>query len=149
LNDLCVAEHRQDPDRPRRAMDGLYLCAGCHDQLADLLAQLPGLYADLEDALASGGASTGPSVSGSASEPLPINTAAADHRHQIQHDLRVVVHLRRRRARHHPAHGIRPGHHGGMADHARRVVRRLEARRRGAPARPAPARRARLGHHRP
>jgi hypothetical protein len=87
VNDLCVLQHRQDPDRPRRAVDGLWLCQPCRDQLAALLAQLPGLYADLEDALASGGASTGPAVSGTASEPLPINTAAADHRHQIQHDL--------------------------------------------------------------
>lgn len=87
MNDLCVVEHRQDPDRPRRALDGIYLCGPCRDQLDALLDQLPGLYADLEDQLASGGGASGPSVSGSASEPLPINTAAADHRHQIQHDL--------------------------------------------------------------
>jgi hypothetical protein len=87
ITDLCVAEHRHDPGRPRTALDGLYLCGPCRDQLEALLAQLPGLYADLEDRLASGSTSTGPAVSGSASEPLPINTAVADHRHQIQHDL--------------------------------------------------------------
>lgn len=84
--DVCIAEHKHDPDRPRRALDGLYLCAGCHAQLGEQLARLPRLYRDLERVLA-GSASSGEPVSGSPSEPLPINPAAADHRHQIQHDL--------------------------------------------------------------
>lgn len=84
---ICLAPHRHHPDRPRRAMDGLYLCCGCRAQLGDLLNDLPGLYAQLESRLASGGISTGPAVSGSASEPLPINPGVADHRHQIHHDL--------------------------------------------------------------
>lgn len=87
ITDICLAPHRHDPDRPRRAMDGLYLCLGCRAQLGGLLDDLPALYAQLEDRLANGGSSTGPAVSGSTSDPLPINTAVADHRHQIQHDL--------------------------------------------------------------
>jgi hypothetical protein len=86
-SDVCVVEHKHDPDRPRRAVDGAYLCFGCLAQLRDLIDDLPSLYARLEDCLGSGGNGTGQRVSGSSSEPLPINPAVAELRNQICHDL--------------------------------------------------------------
>jgi hypothetical protein len=81
-SDLCVTPH--DPDR--RALPTLRLCGSCRDHLERLLAEMPALYADLGRALATTG-SGGQRVSGTAAEPLPINPAVAEHRHQIQHDL--------------------------------------------------------------
>jgi hypothetical protein len=93
-DDLCIATHRRDPSRPRRALDGLYLCEGCLAQLTGNLAQLPGLYAELAELLAVGG-QAGQRVSGSPGRPLPINLGVAEHRGQIQAVLaswaRVVV----------------------------------------------------------
>jgi hypothetical protein len=82
MSDLCVTPH----DGDRRALPGLRLCGSCRDRLTGHLAVLPGLYERLAGILATGG-STGQRVSGSAAEPLPINTAVADHREQIRHDL--------------------------------------------------------------
>lgn len=79
--DLCVAIHRDDRDR--RALDGLYLCQSCRDHLERLIAEMPARYTELGHALAGGTSGGGQRVSGSASEPLPINPAAADHRAQI------------------------------------------------------------------
>ena len=82
MNDLCVTPHDSD----RRALPTLRLCGPCRGCLERLIAEMPSLYADLGRALATTG-SGGQRVSGSAAEPLPINPAVADHRHQMQHDL--------------------------------------------------------------
>lgn len=93
-DDLCIATHRRESSRPRRAVDGLYLCEGCLTQLTGNLAQLPGLYDELAELLAVGG-QAGQRVSGSPGRPLPINLGVAEHRGQIQAVLsswcRVVV----------------------------------------------------------
>lgn len=81
--DICIAEHKHDPDRQRRAVDGLYLCYGCRDSLEQFVAEMPARYADLGRALAGGSGSGDQRVSGSASEPLPINPAAVEHRRHI------------------------------------------------------------------
>ena len=83
----CVAEHRSDPDRPRLAVDGAWLCHGCLTQLRNHLTALPRQYADLEKVLARGSAAGGQRVSGTAQRWLPISPAVAEHRHQIAHDL--------------------------------------------------------------
>lgn len=82
-SDICIASHRREPSRPRLALDGLYLCRACVDQLTGNLAQLPGLYAELAELLAVG-AQAGQRVSGSPGRPLPINLGVAEHRGQIQ-----------------------------------------------------------------
>jgi hypothetical protein len=82
LNDLCVTPHDDD----RRALPTLRLCSSCRRQLERLIADMPGLYADLGRALATTG-SAGQRVSGSAAEPLPINPAVADHRSEMHHGL--------------------------------------------------------------
>lgn len=82
MNDLCIMTHRTDPDRPRRAIDGGYICDGCVAQLERLVAEMPARYAALERVLATGGTG-GQRVSGTASEPLPINLAVAEHRHHM------------------------------------------------------------------
>lgn len=83
MSSFCVTDNG---DEGRRALPGLRLCPGCRDHLERDIAALPGLYADLERVLATTG-QAGQRVSGSSSEPLPINPAVADHRHQIAHDL--------------------------------------------------------------
>lgn len=40
----CVLEHHKDPDRPRRALPGLYVCPGHRTGLARALLELPGMY---------------------------------------------------------------------------------------------------------
>lgn len=81
-SDLCVTPH--DPDR--RALPSLRLCGGCRDRLERDLADLPGLWARLERALATV-SSGGQRVSGSSSSPLPINLGVVEHRDQMRHDL--------------------------------------------------------------
>lgn len=92
---LCIVEHRHDPDRERRAVDGLYLCApgrdedgrrrGCLGHLERLISEMPFRWHELGDVLDAADSSTadGPRVSGSSTEPLPINPAAAAHRGHI------------------------------------------------------------------
>ena len=43
----CVLPHRRDPDRPRRALDGLLVCPGHRKGLAFDLLDLPGMHAQL------------------------------------------------------------------------------------------------------
>jgi hypothetical protein len=81
-NDLCVTPH----DTDRRALDGLRLCPSCRDRLESSIRALAGLHAELEDALSPRGGG-GQRVTGSSSEPLPINPAVVAHRDQIRHDL--------------------------------------------------------------
>jgi hypothetical protein len=101
LSDLCVLEHPcpacngkgcdacdQTGLVERRALPSLRLCGGHRDRLEDDLEALPGLYEDLAEVLGSGGTpSAGGFVTGSPSNPLPINIAVAEHRNQIAHDL--------------------------------------------------------------
>jgi hypothetical protein len=82
MNDLCVQPHDSD----RRAADSLRLCHPCRNHLSRLITGLPARYADLEDRLSVTGTS-GDRVSGSSSTPLPINTAVAGCRYDIQHTL--------------------------------------------------------------
>lgn len=84
--DICVAPHKHDPDRQRRAADGAYLCLACINELRHHLHDLATRHVELGAALATGSIAD-LHVSGSPSEPLPINPAVADHRHQIIHDL--------------------------------------------------------------
>ena len=51
----CVLPHRHDPDRARPALDGLYVCAGCHAQLEQALAELPAQHRALAARLPHGG----------------------------------------------------------------------------------------------
>lgn len=83
MTNLCIAKHRREPARPRRALDGAYICAGCMTQLTDNLHDLSRLYEDLGEHLAVAGTS-GQRVSGSPGTPLPINTGVAEHRAQIK-----------------------------------------------------------------
>lgn len=80
--DLCVQPHDSD----HRAADSLRLCQPCRRYLVKLITGLPDRYADLEDCLSVTG-TNGDRVSGSSSTPLPINTAVAGVRFEIQHGL--------------------------------------------------------------
>ncbi|UBU10015.1 hypothetical protein [Nonomuraea gerenzanensis] len=82
---LCQARHRDD--RPRHAADGLNLCPGCRSTLDRHLRDLPELHADVLAQLPTGGTSSGPTVSGSRTPPLPYNTRAGDWLGQLRHDL--------------------------------------------------------------
>lgn len=82
-NDLCVAAHRRAPERPRRAMDGLYLCRGCLAALARNVADLPYLHDQLGRILRPLRGS-GVRVTGSPAAGLYINPAVADTRERIR-----------------------------------------------------------------
>ncbi len=101
MSDLCVQEHicqacdgkgkgcaacEGEGRIERRAAFGLRLCHSCRRYMAKLIDQLPHRYADLEDRLSVTGTG-GDRVSGSSSTPLPINTAVAGVRYDIQHAL--------------------------------------------------------------
>jgi hypothetical protein len=47
----CLLIHHFDPDQPRRALDGLYVCAGHQARLSRWLRQLPPLHAALDAAV--------------------------------------------------------------------------------------------------
>lgn len=81
--DICVLEHRQDPDRPRRALDGAYLCHGHHTELERHIAELPARYDDLARPKGAGG----PKITHATDPGLSVDEAAANLRAQIQHDL--------------------------------------------------------------
>lgn len=81
--DICVLPHHHDPERPRPALDGLYLCHGHHTELQRLITQLPNHHDDLDRALTA----NGPKISHSNSPGLNIDETAAELRTQIQHDL--------------------------------------------------------------
>jgi hypothetical protein len=46
-DDTCIAPHRHDPDRPRRAVDGLRLCPGHLEGLRRDLRELPRMHTEL------------------------------------------------------------------------------------------------------
>lgn len=74
--DLCILEHRRDPERPRPAVDGLYLCHGHHAELERLVAEMPMRYNDLDRALVA----VGPKVGTSSSPGLTVDEVAAELR---------------------------------------------------------------------
>jgi hypothetical protein len=79
-NGLCVGHHRHEPERPRLAVDGAHLCAGCWHRLDRTLAELPRLVDDLERALIRGSGAGGPKISGDPERALPYNDHAGDAR---------------------------------------------------------------------
>jgi hypothetical protein len=88
-NDICVAPHAKDPDRPRRAVDGLYLCAGHFADLERLIAEMPAVHDDLTRP-----ATPGPKAYGGGGEShgLTVDDQAAELRSQIRRDLRWWAH---------------------------------------------------------
>jgi hypothetical protein len=78
-NGLCVGHHRHEPERPRKALDGGYLCGGCIYRLDRTLAEVAELVEDLERALIRAG-SDGVKVSGDPERALPYNDQAGDAR---------------------------------------------------------------------
>ena len=78
-DDLCILTHRNDPERPRRAVDGLYICAGHHAELERLIAEMPARYNDLDRPKGAGG----PKVVFSNEPGLSVDEAAATLRQQI------------------------------------------------------------------
>lgn len=86
-DDICVLSHRSEPERLRRAADGLHVCLGCLDRLERALAELPANYADLARRLAPSGGKGGPQVTGTRERALPIDPTVADHREHIARTL--------------------------------------------------------------
>jgi hypothetical protein len=84
---LCVVPHHHDPERPRRALDGLLVCAGHEAGLSRWLRQLAPLHAVLEYALATGDLSGGPVVSGTRDVGLDLRTQVSTVRDAIRHKL--------------------------------------------------------------
>jgi hypothetical protein len=91
---LCPLPHRHEPDRPRRAIDGGYLCSGHLAGLTRDITTAPELYDALAQQLATVG-SGGEPVSGSRDPGMALNEAAADARATLRAVLaswaRVVV----------------------------------------------------------
>jgi hypothetical protein len=77
--DICVMTHRQDPERPRRALDGLYLCHGHHTELERLIAEMPARYDDLQRPKGAGG----PKITFANDPGLSVDEAAVNLRQQI------------------------------------------------------------------
>lgn len=91
---LCVSVHARDPERPRPAADGAYLCAGCIRGMERHLARLPDLHADVVDSMPTDmGGGGGTPVSGSRTPRLPVNLEAGEMAGQIEHDVRYWVDL--------------------------------------------------------
>lgn len=84
---ICIATHRHDPDRPRRAADGQLLCAGCIGGLHRHLTDMPGLYEQVVASMPRTRSTGNGRVSGSHEPGLPVNLAAGELRWQIGHDL--------------------------------------------------------------
>jgi hypothetical protein len=91
--DICVMAHAKDPERPRRARDGEYLCHGHHLELVRLIAEMPAVHDDLERANGPGG----PRPPGSGGG-ISIDDAVAGHRSHIAGVIaswaRLVVDIR-------------------------------------------------------
>lgn len=82
----CVLSHWRDADRPRRAVDGLAVCAGCHAKTLRALLQLPPLHRLLGELVAV--TTAAPRNGGrSAADPIPLHDAAAEHRRHIRQHL--------------------------------------------------------------
>lgn len=81
----CVLAHREDPDRPRRALSGLYVCAGHYRRLYQQVRQL----GPLDRVLAARAANPTASRTGSKSAEIriPLHEAAAITRREIRQIL--------------------------------------------------------------
>lgn len=77
--DLCVMAHRTDPERPRQAVDGLYLCRGHLLELERLVAEMPMRHDDLNRALIA----AGPKTSTGSSPGLTVDEVAVDLRREM------------------------------------------------------------------
>ncbi|WUI00226.1 hypothetical protein OHR68_43290 [Spirillospora sp. NBC_00431] len=75
-DDRCIMTHSKDPDRPRQALPGLYLCEGHKGELERLVTEYPAYYDDLQRAHTPGGG--GRPVHGAM--PLAIDEDTARHR---------------------------------------------------------------------
>lgn len=81
---LCVLVHDDDAE----ALPTLRLCRKHRDGLRRNIERLATMHGDLETVLAHGNSPQyGGRVTGTSSEPLPINAGVADLRDQIRHDL--------------------------------------------------------------
>lgn len=78
----CVLPHHTEPERLRRALDGLHVCGGCRARMARQLDELPALDADLAGHAAAGTGSNGGSPS--AELRLPMDDRAATTRLRIR-----------------------------------------------------------------
>lgn len=78
--DVCIMTHYVDPDRPRLALDGLYLCYGHHAELERLVAELPRRHDDLQRALLTAG---GPKIYTGGTPGLTVDEAAARLRSRL------------------------------------------------------------------
>jgi hypothetical protein len=81
----CILRHRADPDRLRRAIDGLNVCSGCRARMLRQLQQLGPLDRALAELAAAIAAATVGSPS--AEIRLPLDDRAAEHRKVIRHTL--------------------------------------------------------------
>lgn len=73
----CILEHRKDPDRPRRAIDGGYICDGHLGELRTLVVEMADKADDLDRANGPGGKRTG------TSDGITIDLGVAEHRSQM------------------------------------------------------------------
>lgn len=73
----CVMAHRQDPDRPRPAVDGGYICDGHVRELRALVAEAADRVDDLDRAAGPGGKRSG------TSDGITVDLAAAECRSQM------------------------------------------------------------------
>lgn len=82
----CVLIHWKDPERQRRAADGLFVCHGCHAKTLRQLVQLAPLHRTLGEivAIATAGPRSGPR---SAEIRIPLHDAAATLRGHIRQKL--------------------------------------------------------------
>lgn len=90
-DDICVATHRHDPERLRRALDGLRLCGGCVDRLTQGVAELPALHDQLLTRLTTPYRGEHPDDRQQlaiADKPIPLQPDVADHRDNMR---RVAV----------------------------------------------------------
>lgn len=81
-NGLCVMQHSYEPERPRQALPGGYLCGGCHRHADRMLSEIPDLIDDLERALIPGGGN-GPKITGDPERALAYNEKPGDARRYL------------------------------------------------------------------
>lgn len=83
----CIAVHRTDPERPRRAAPTLLMCLGCVGGMHRHLGELPDLTAQVVASMPKTRTAGGVPVSGSREPALPVNLSAGELRSQIAYDL--------------------------------------------------------------
>lgn len=73
----CILVHRKDPDRPRRAIDGGYICSGHRGELRTLVEEMGDRADDLDRANGPGGKRSG------TGDGIAIDLAAAEQRSRM------------------------------------------------------------------